>query len=167
LAILVTVAAFTDILWRRIPNWIPGLALLAAFGLRTYLLGWVGLRTGLLGFGLALLIYLPLFSLRAMGGGDVKLMAAVGAVAGPFNWFVIFVFTSIFGGILALGLLFFRGGLGRALRNITYIMNDLARLRAPHRERPELDVASSSAVTMPHGVAIALGAFLFLVLSRQ
>ena len=37
-----------------------------------------------MGAGLALLIYVPLFALRAMGGGDVKLMAAVGAIVGSW-----------------------------------------------------------------------------------
>lgn len=42
------------------------------------------------GLLLALAIYLPLYLIRGMGSGDVKLMAAVGALVGPGAWFQIF-----------------------------------------------------------------------------
>ena len=54
--------------------------------LNTWLAGWPGTQQSLMGFGLAALVYVPLFILRAMGGGDVKLMAAAGAIIGPRDW---------------------------------------------------------------------------------
>ena len=122
------------------------------------------LGAAFLGFGLALALYIPLFLLRAMGGGDVRLMAAVGALAGPRDWFVIFVLASLAGGVFAFGLIFVRNSLGITFRNIGHILKNLARFRAPYASEPDLDISSPKAITMPHGVAIAAGTMAFLFL---
>ena len=121
-------------------------------------------RTRLLGFGLAVLIYVPLFLLRAMGGGDVKLMAAAGAIVGPKDWFTLFILASIAGGVIALGMLLARNALGSAFFNIMHIVKELAHFRAPYKSQPDLDISSPQSLSMPHGVAIAIGAVALLVL---
>lgn len=156
------VAAFTDIRARRIPNWLVLTGLVAGFCLNTVFGGWSGLTASALGFGLALLIYVPLFILRAMGGGDVKLMAAVGCMAGPHNWFTIFVLASMAGAVYAVALLLARRSMGGALWNIGHIVKELIRLRMPFRSKPELDIGHAKALSVPHGVAIAAGTLLFL-----
>lgn len=161
---LVVVAAILDVRSRRIPNWLTLPGIIAGIAANTWLQGWAGLKLSLLGFGAASLVYGVLFALRAMGGGDVKLMAAIGAFSGPDQWFVIFVLTSILGGVFALVTLLVRGGLGRVLRNIGVILWSLVRLRSPHVERPELDVTHAAARTLPHGAAIAAGTLIYLVL---
>jgi prepilin peptidase CpaA len=77
---LVLTAAFYDLRWRRIPNWLVLAGVLLGFGLNGFLSGAPlrGLLQALLGFGLASLVYFPLYVIRAMGAGDVKLMMAVG-----------------------------------------------------------------------------------------
>jgi prepilin peptidase CpaA len=161
---LVLVAAIFDYLYRRIPNWLVVTGFVLGLGLRLSLGGWAGLLVSVEGFGFAFAVYLIFYALRAMGGGDVKLMGAAGSIAGPINWFSIFILTSIIGGILALALLLWRGGLKRALRNVTVIVLELAHGRAPHRLEESLDVGSKSAVTLPHGITIAIGTSLFLFL---
>lgn len=165
LAFVVVAAAITDLRSRCIPNWLVLCGFFAGLALNGMLGGWSGLGNALLGCGAALLVYLPLFAMRAMGGGDVKLMGAVGALAGPQNWFVIFILAAVTGGIIALVVLLGRGIFGRAVRNILLITGNLARLRAPWTGRSELDVSSSTAVTLPHGVSIAVGALLFLAVT--
>lgn len=155
-------AAFTDLRSRIIPNWLVVTGLASGFVLNILLAGWTGLSQSCLGFGLALLIYVPLFILRAMGGGDVKLMAAVGSLVGPQNWFLIFLLASIAGGLYALVLLFARNVYGGVFRNVIHILGELVRLRLPFRTRPELDVAHERAVSVPHAVAILAGAVAFL-----
>jgi prepilin peptidase CpaA len=167
LAALVIVAAVFDLRFRRIPNWLVLTGICVGFALNGFLFGLHGLGRAGLGFAVAAAIYVPLFALRAMGAGDVKLMAAAGSMTGASNWFAVFLITAIAGGIIALGVLFFRGGLRRAVLNVLSILGALIRFRAPFRERPELDVADSRAVTMPHGVAIAAGSLLFIALSRN
>lgn len=164
LLMLVLAAAIFDFLYRRIPNWLVLSGFIAGVFLRVTTGGWTGLGEAAAGFGFAFAVYLIFYALRAMGAGDVKLMAAVGAISGPVNWFSIFILTSIIGGVLALLLLLVRGGLDRALKNVFIIVRELAQGRAPHRLEPALDVGSRSAVTLPHGITIALGTCLFLLL---
>jgi prepilin peptidase CpaA len=156
------IAAATDVHSRFIPNWLILAGFAAGFGLNAVLGGWSGLLAALLGFGLALLIYVPLFILRAMGGGDVKLMAAIGCMAGPQNWFLIFIFASLLGGLFAIFLILFRNAAGGTLWNMWHIVKELVRLRMPFKSRPELDIAHSKALTMPHALAIAAGTYVFL-----
>jgi prepilin peptidase CpaA len=105
-----------------------------------------------------------LFALRAMGAGDVKLMAAAGAVAGPGNWLVIFLVTALLGGLAALVLVAVRGRVGRTARNIFIVFRELLHLRTPHQSRPELGVGGAGAVSLPHGAVIAAAGLLLLAL---
>jgi prepilin peptidase CpaA len=160
-------AAFTDIRARIIPNWLVIAGVAAGFGLNTVFYGWQGLAASALGFGLALLIYVPLFILRAMGGGDVKLMAAIGCMVGPRNWFEIFIYASVAGGIYGLFLVMLRNSGGGVLWNMLHITRELVRLRLPFKSKPELDIGHAKALSVPHAVAIAAGAFLFLYVQRN
>jgi prepilin peptidase CpaA len=160
------VAAIWDLRFRRIPNWLVLPALLLGFLLNGFLYSGAGLGRAAAGFGLALLIYLPLYTLRGMGGGDVKLMAALGAIAGWRYWLAIFILTGILGGVLAIVLTLARGRLRKTLWNVGYILSELVHFRAPHLSRAELDVQSPKAVTLPHGSVIALGVVALLVLAR-
>ena len=57
-----------------------------------------------------------------MGAGDVKLLASVGAVVGPQNVFVGFLFTSLFGGLYAVALMVWRVGLSQTAERIKIIL---------------------------------------------
>src|SRR5260370_9434240 len=164
LAGLVVVAAVYDIRVRRIPNGLGAGGFCRGFILNTAILRLDGLALAGLGAMLALAIYLPLFALRAMGGGDVKLMVAIGALTGPRNWIILFLLTAILGGILALAMLLIRGGLVRAVQNVLFILGGLVRLRLPFRSDPALHISHPRAVTLPHGVSIAIGTLTFLAL---
>ena len=166
LAALTGIAAASDLKARTIPNWLVLIGIVLGFGMNVYLFAWDGLVRSAMGFGLAAAVYLPMFALRAMGGGDVKLMAAVGCIAGARNWFVIFLFTSILGGIAAVAMLLSRGILAGTLRNVGYILSELAQLRPPHLSAPELSVDHPKSVTLPHGAVIAAGTLLFLIVLR-
>ena len=164
LAALVLVAAVTDVRSRRIPNWLTLSGVVAGILLNWFLnvdrFNW---RTALLGMGLAFLVYFPLYLLRGMGAGDVKLMAAIGALVGPANWFAIFILSNVLGGVAAVVLLLSRGRLWGTFRNVGYMLNELLHFRPPYLKREELDVKSPKAATMPHGLAIAFGSLAFLL----
>ena len=163
LELLVVLAAFLDLRSRRIPNWLTLPGVVAGLSINAYEAGWTGLKNGLLGMLLALLVYGLLFAIRAMGGGDVKLMAAVGTFTGPEAWLSIFAITAVVGGVFAIVTLLTRGGLVQTLASVAAILGSLARFQAPHEQRPELDVAHPSARTLPHGAAIAVGVLIYLL----
>ncbi len=162
LAALVIPAAAFDLRTRRIPNWLCAAGLLSGFVCQIALSQWSGARDAALGASLALLIYLPLFALRAMGGGDVKLMVAVGSLAGPKSWIAIFLITAIVGGVIALVMIAVKGRIGRTLRNVRILLTELSNLRAPHGAERELDVSSGQGLRLPHGCAIAAGTLLYV-----
>jgi prepilin peptidase CpaA len=159
---LVIIAAIWDIRWRRIPNWltIPGIVL--GVGLNWFLFETPGLRDSLEGLGLAFAVYFVLYLLRGMGAGDVKLMAAVGATVGLWNWVGILFLTAAAGLVAGLALVAFKGRFRRTFRNIWMILTRLGRGRAPYQENPELDVTTEKGMRLPHGALIALGALGFL-----
>jgi prepilin peptidase CpaA len=163
LVLIVVTAAIYDLRYRRIPNWLVLVGLALGFGLNTFLFGIDGLTNSAKGMGLALLIYFPLYLLRAMGAGDAKLMAAVGSIVGWGNWLAIFVLTAVIGGVMGLIVLLFAGRIRKTFWNLGWIINEIIHFRAPYHSSEELDVRSAKAMRMPHGVAIALGSIAFLV----
>jgi prepilin peptidase CpaA len=162
LAVVVLAAAAYDLKVRKIPNWLNLSGLILGVGLNCFLLHSAGLRLALLGLVVALLVYFPLFIVRGMGAGDVKLMAAIGAIAGPRNWFLIFLATSLLGGVAALVLVVYKKRLFLTLSNLSVITGELLRFRQPFQNDATLDVRHDRALGLPHGVMIALGAIAFL-----
>jgi len=95
-------AVVCDLRTREIPDWIP-LAIAAWACLATALglheVRWLGLAAGA---ALGLTITAPLFYLGGLGGGDVKLLAAIGAAVGPWALLSILAWMAVAGGVLAL-----------------------------------------------------------------
>ena len=167
LLVFVLAAVGRDLASRRIPNWLTVSGFCAGIVLHLILSGTSGVWFSLKGAGMALVIYFPLFFLRAVGAGDAKLMAAIGSLAGPFNWLGIFFLTAMIGGVLAVILTLARGALRRTLQNVIFILKQLATFQAPFVERPELDAGHSGALTLPHALAIAGGTIGFLFAAWQ
>lgn len=162
LALLVVPAALFDFRQRRVPNWLALWGLLMGVGLNFFLYEAPGLWMSLEGFGLALLIYFPLYLLRGMGAGDVKLMAAVGAIAGPANWLGILFLTALLGGIAAIVLVVAKDRVRKTFENLWMILVSIRYRQAPYETNPQLDVRSEKAVRLPHAVVIACGTVGFL-----
>ena len=162
LLLLVLVASFFDIRKHRIPNWLSLAGVVFAVALNTFLFEVVGLWYSLKGLGLAFAIYFVLYLLRGMGAGDVKLMAAVGAAVGPYNWLGILFLTAVIGGVAALVLAASKGRMRRTFVNMWLLLLSLRHGRAPYKDNPALDVGSEMALRLPHGVVIAGGTLAFL-----
>ena len=117
-AALVLIACVPDLRTRRIPNTLTlGAAAMAlAFHGATGGLPALGMSVG--GWLLGVALFLPMFALRGMGAGDVKLLAAVGAWLGPGQVIWVALITSVAGGILALIVAGSHGYLKTAMTNI-------------------------------------------------
>ena len=166
LALIVVTAAVYDVRYRRIPNWLTLSGILLGFGLNALLGGFGGVALAGKGMLLAFAVYFVLYLLHAVGAGDAKLMAAAGAVAGPDNWFVVFIFTALCGGIFALILLLSRRRFKKTIWNVGYLLYEIAHFRAPYLAHEELDVKNPKALRLPHGLTIAVGTGVFLVVRR-
>lgn len=177
LVLLLIAAACFDVKTNRIPNWLVfagagfaivyngvGFILFDNYFSVPYLRdnGWL---VALKGLGVGLVALLPLYLLRAMGAGDVKLMAMVGAFLGPWNALYAVLATLIAGGVLASGFLLWTGSVRRALQNISLILRGTL-LTAP-AGFVDLQVApGTSAGKLPYGVAIAAGTIAYLLLKQ-
>jgi prepilin peptidase CpaA len=164
LVLTVAFGAAFDVGTRRIPNYITVGGLAVALGLRLSTGGVEALLGGLLGALLAFLLTFPLFMLRSMGGGDVKLLTAVGAFLGPYNTFVALLATALVGGVLAIVVSLHRKRLGASITGTFTVMRGLA-LKAI--SAGEVDAVptleTEGAVTVPYGIAIAVGAVIGLL----
>src|SRR5580692_6343045 len=141
LGILVAIAAVFDIRYRRIPNWLVLAGIIVGLAWNVYSSDhWSsGLLRSLKGLGLGFILYFPLYLIRARGAGDVKLLAAVGAITGPGNCFWIFLLTAVLGGVIAVVFLALKGRVQKTFFNMAWILKDLSNFKAPHHSSEELD----------------------------
>ena len=170
LLVVVCMAAAYDVRYRRIPNWLTGSSILLGFALNGFLAmdtpnPWSGLMRSLLGFAAGFGFYFLLYAIRAMGAGDVKLMGAVGAIAGPREWFGIFLLTAIVGGLMALILVVARKRLKKTFWNVGFLFSEMRHGRPAYINNEELDVKSGKALGLPHAAVIAVGTLFFLALT--
>lgn len=166
LLILVAVAAGFDLKSRRIPNWlvlvglVTSLILQIIFNSFNSFYGFKNWGYGLLvGFGL----FLPLYLLRAMGAGDVKLMAMVGSFLDAGSAMGAVLTTLVVGGVLAIVVALWNGVLQQALTNIRTQLT-LTMFKKLSGGNAELEAMPASAGSLPYAVAIAVGTLIHLVL---
>lgn len=145
------VCIYTDLRWGRIYNMVLGPAILVGLGYHLYAGGLQGLWFSIQGLGLGLVLLLLPFMLNGVGAGDVKFLAAAGALGGPeFVWRA-FLAGALIGGVLALGFLICRRELLPALKRLGQIFCALL-LRIPVGIQK-----TSERHRMPYGLALGLG----------
>ena len=153
LLVLVT-ASVIDLCTRRIPNWLVAPFLLGGFIVQTAMHGFAGAGRSLAGVGTAVALFgIPCF-LRAMGMGDFKLAAGVGAWIGPGQFLLASLMTAIAGGVMALCYVLLRGSLAGSLDRA----GDLLLLRGG--PRPPMGSEAAKAQSIPYAPAIAVGTLL-------
>jgi len=157
LVCLVAQAALTDLTLRKIPNVLILSGLLLALILHS-LAGPHGAVTHqwLAGAVTGFFLFLPLYLLRAMAAGDVKLLAMVGAFLGPLATVQVAALATLFGGVLALLMLLCSGQWRQAWRNLHTLCAPLwwRCLGLPMQAVPLPAAASVGGI--PYGLAIAL-----------
>jgi prepilin peptidase CpaA len=153
----VTGAAVSDLIRRKIPNGLVLSGILAALALHLWLWPqnvpslWLG------GMATGFFLFLPLYVHRGMAAGDVKLIAMVGAFAGPWPVLLICFATFVLGGLMAALMLTYQGKWRACLGNLRQLLWPMiARLAGI----PLLPIALGSGASvgnLPYGLAIALG----------
>ena len=146
----VLVASIVDIRSRRIPNWLTATMAGVGIGLAATGASGVSLGASVAGFVLGLALMMPGHALGATGAGDVKLMAAVGAIVGPALVVSAFLFTAIAGGVLAIAIALRRRRLSATIAGTGRL------IAAPGAAREEIKVANAGR-RFAYGPAIAVG----------
>lgn len=163
--VLVGLAITTDLLWRRIPNFLTFPAFFAAIILHIYFQGWTGLGLALSGAFLAPILLLIMHGGRGIGMGDLKLAAAVGAIVGPVLAIAAMFLSAIAGGILAIAFLLKHGSPLRNLLSTFSIGLPFRKTKTAKNESSPETTGDSAPKTIPYGVAIGVGSLLTLVVS--
>jgi len=159
LIVFASTAAWWDATTHRIPNEITVTGFALALLLRAPL-GLEVLLQGLAGAGIALLPAVLFYALGAIGGGDVKLLAGIGAFLGSPHIVGALALAAVLGAAFALGTVIRKGLLGLLLFNTLDLVKSLASLGQSGR-RGKLDSTAGSTLTIPYGIPIALGALIW------
>jgi len=125
-------------------------------------LGWLAAFKGMaVGMGLLL----PLYWLRAMGAGDVKLMGMVGAFLGPNDVLGAVLATLVTGGVMAILVVMWSKQLSAMLHNVKYILYGSA-INLSVGQAPLMNDLPVSVGKLPYALAISLGTFAYLIWQR-
>ena len=157
---LLALACLSDLRTRRIPNVLTFSA--AGAGLLFHLVsgGLSAAGWSVAGWFVGALLFLPMFALRGMGAGDVKLMAAVGAWLGPLQVVIAALATSISGGVIAVVVALFYGYLRQALSNL-YLLFMHWRM-AGVRPLEQVTLRGTTGPRLAYALPIAIGTMVTL-----
>ncbi|MBV9670960.1 MAG: prepilin peptidase [Acidobacteriales bacterium] len=156
------VTAVSDVLSRRIPKWLAVCGLVAGLGFH---LADNMLLDAVAAVALAFAFSTFLFWMGAIGGGDAKLMIALGALFGLKSWIYCIALAFIAAAVMGLCQSAYAGKLRQTLRNVRFLATHL--LVTGVRPHPELNVRQSSAMGSPFALATAVGSLLTLFLLRM
>jgi prepilin peptidase CpaA len=155
--LIALVGCWTDVQSRRIPNVLTFGSALGAFAYYLVVDGLAGVGWSIGGWALGVLIWFPMFLLRGLGGGDIKLLGALGAWLGPVLAIWLALYAALAGGVFALAVMLHRGYVRKTLANVWGLLVywRVAGMR-PHPAL-SLDSPSSSAARLPYALPIAAG----------
>jgi len=172
-AVVVTgVAAWHDWKERRVPNRVCVAGILLGLALALVSGGLGGLGQSVLGFLTGTAILFVPFALGWMGAGDVKLLAAIGAILGPKGAAYSILYGAVAGGVISAVVLAKRRRLGVTLTAIlvgflgfvSYIIPGLVcrTVRVVHPLRETVPLPRSR-VAIPYSAAIGIGLVIAIV----
>jgi prepilin peptidase CpaA len=159
---LAVVITYYDARYRRIPNPFVLAALVGGLVINTIAYGRAGLISSLEGCALAFALMLVLHVFGAMGAGDVKLFAAIGAVLGVSLVLPTFLVVVLTGGVLGVYTMVRAGLVRTTLLRVAQIFMGLL----PGWEMPRFAVPQERRHTIPYGVAITFGSLISLLIFR-
>lgn len=154
----VLIAAWTD--WRnwRIPNALVAGSMAAALMHAAFGNGGIGIAECIAGGLLGLGMFLPLYLLKGMAAGDVKLMAAIGMHVGPLMTIDIALATCLVGGAWALVLLDLKKGTGPMSWLVFQLRSVTKPSQGPGTAHSSPGNTGRDRLAMiPYGVVIAIG----------
>jgi prepilin peptidase CpaA len=153
--LVLCVATFTDLRYRRIPNWLVLPYLAAGVIYAAWMRGRSGLGLSLDGLLLGALVYGLFYTMGGMGAGDVKLCAAIGAWIGPGQLFVAMIVTGIVGGVMVVCWALFGGFLEELSARTGNLILGSKEPRAVSDS--ELVLSNPEQRKMPYAPAMAIG----------
>ena len=159
LLLMLSLAVFTDLTQRKIPNTLVLYGLIFSCILQCFSYGWAGALNWVLGISVGFICFFPLYLLRGMAAGDVKLMMAVGGFLGYPLVFTAALYSLIAGGVMAIMYLIYKQKIGQLMMLIKYIATNIF-VRTTGLSVYDFNVSQTSLGRMPYAQAIAAGTVL-------
>lgn len=159
---LAVIIAYYDVRYRRIPNAFVLATLAAGIAINAIFSGFPGITASLGGCALGFVLMFLLHIFGAMGAGDVKLFAAIGAVIGAQLVVPTFIVVIITGGLLAVVSVIRAGMLMTTMHRVLQILVGLL----PGWQMPKFAVPTDRKHTIPYGVAITMGSLISIAIFR-
>ena len=152
-------AGITDLRTRKIPNWLTYPAIPIAILLHWIVAGRHAALLSLSGAALGLGVLLPFVLLGAVGGGDWKLIGALGAFFEPRGLLPVLIVTLAINGIMALALILRKKRVGKTVRNLGRIGASIFKFHVP---AADLSIENSESEKVPFGIAAAIASLLYV-----
>lgn len=162
LAPLAFIISYYDICYRRIPNPFVLATLVVGFFVNVAFAGINGALASLGGCALGFFLMFVLHIFGAMGAGDVKLFAAIGAIAGANLVVPMFIVVTLTGGLLGVVSMLRAGQVRTTMLRVLHIVIGLL----PGQRVPRFAVPTDRKLTIPYGVAITFGSLISIILFR-
>ena len=154
---MLIIAVITDLSARKIPNSIIVFGLVGSLVCQLVATQGAGGLNWLAGVAVAFACFIPLYMLRGMAAGDVKLMMAVGGFLGYPLIIKAVVCVFLSGGILAFAFVIFKGRFKKLIQNMRLMLTDIFIKASSGVSVADDYVMKNSAGRMPYALAIALG----------
>jgi prepilin peptidase CpaA len=152
---LAGIACWFDVRTRRIPNRLTLPATAAGMAAAIVAHGGTGALSSAVGLIVGLMLFFPLFALKGLGAGDVKLMGALGAWLGATMVLGVAFYTTLSGGLLAVALIVKHRYGGQAVRNLWLLLTHWR--VSGLRPLDALTLETSKGPKLPYALPIAVG----------
>ena len=154
---MLILAVMTDLTTRKIPNIIVVFGLITSLICQYFAMQGAGGLNWLAGVLVAFVCFIPLYALRGMAAGDVKLMMAVGGFLGYPLTIKAVVCVFLFGGVMVIVFALLKGHFKRLTQNMRVMLTDLY-IKTTSGVNVEDDyIIKNSVGRMPYALAIAVG----------
>jgi prepilin peptidase CpaA len=167
LFIFVAICLFTDLTRRKIYNSVVLTGFAFALAVNMAVLGaGSGFVFTLKGFFTGLLLLLIPFVMGALGAGDVKMLAMVGAFVGSGQVFLIMLASAVAGGVYAMVVMVRSGTFfARMKKTLVGIYCFLLMRKTVHLDT--LEDSANSKHAIPYGAAISAGVIIIYILGSM
>ncbi len=158
---LVGAALISDIRIYKIKNQIVYPFMLMGLTLNIAIFGLQGLKTSIEGIFIPIVLLFPLYLLRMLGAGDIKLFSAIGSIMGVAFILKCMIVSSLAGGLMALCIMTFRTN-GRA--RLRYLYQYLKASLLAMKPLSYQDFTKVNDGHFPFALAVALGTLIVSII---
>ncbi len=159
-SVLISAAIWFDVQTHRIPNALILMGLLAGVTTSLQTSG-IGVNNSLMGGSFGLLVFIPFYFFRILGGGDVKLMMAIGTLIGSPGILYVALMTGVVGGVLTIVMSTYYRSLHQVTQNTQSV---IAIFLSRHSIKQKLNNfgLQRSSQKLPYAIAIGIATFIYV-----